>query len=64
MRRPCSVEIQNREKQVLVRKFQWYCITGIFYRHLIFAIIALPMIAPKYHPSNKHPAYIWLSLNV
>ena len=24
-----------------------YCITGIFYRNLIFAIFALPMIAPK-----------------
>ena len=24
-----------------------YCITGIFYRHLIFAIFTLPMIAPK-----------------
>ena len=30
--------------------FLWrlrYCITGIFYRHLIFAIFALPMKAPK-----------------
>ena len=24
-----------------------YCITSSFYRHLIFAIFALPMIAPK-----------------
>ena len=24
-----------------------YCITGIFYRHLIFAIFTVPMIAPK-----------------
>ena len=24
-----------------------YCITGIFYRPLIFAVFALPMIAPK-----------------
>ena len=24
-----------------------YCITGNFYRHLIFAIFALPMMAPK-----------------
>ena len=31
-----------------------YCINGIFYRPLIFAIFALPMIAWKYHISNKY----------
>ena len=32
-----------------------YCTTGLFYWHLIFAVFTLPMIVPKWHPSNKHP---------
>ena len=34
----------GKEMQV---NFVKYCITGIFYRHLIFAIFALLMKAPK-----------------
>ena len=40
-----------------------YCITGIFYRHLIFAIFALLKIAPELHPSNEYPVLYLLCLS-
>ena len=35
-------------------KVSVYCRTGNFYKHLIFAIFSLLMIAPKKHPSNEN----------
>ena len=38
--------------------YNWY-----FCRHIIFAIFALSMKAPKYHPSNEYPALYLFSLS-
>ena len=39
-----------------------YCRTAILYRHLFFAIFTLPMIAQKYHCSNKYPVLYLLCM--
>ena len=47
----------------LVEGKYMYCITGIFLEYLDFVFFALPLMAPKKHPSNRYSALYQLCLS-